>query len=94
MTDPLSSNGFEPRFLAEALVLASTSTTRTSPNPRVGCVIVKNGVVVGRGVTRVPGQAHAEVVAIADAGSDALKMRLWSHGRFLCEKSHFHHNNL
>ena len=71
MTDPLSSNGFEPRFLAEALVLASTSTTRTSPNPRVGCVIVKNGVVVGRGVTRVPGQAHAEVVAIADAGSDA-----------------------
>lgn len=68
MTDSLQSNGFDPRFLAAALNLVSTSTTRTSPNPRVGCVIVQNDQIVGRGVTRVPGEAHAEVVAITDAG--------------------------
>ncbi|MGB0648575.1 MAG: bifunctional diaminohydroxyphosphoribosylaminopyrimidine deaminase/5-amino-6-(5-phosphoribosylamino)uracil reductase RibD, partial [Bradymonadia bacterium] len=59
---------FKPEFLAQALSLAVTSTVRTSPNPRVGCVIVADGTVVGRGVTRVPGQAHAEVVALSEAG--------------------------
>lgn len=72
MSDSLHSTGFNPRFLAEALALVSTSTTRTSPNPRVGCVIVQNGQIVGRGVTRVPGEAHAEVVAITDAGRHTL----------------------
>ena len=71
MTDPSQINGFKPRFLAEALNLVRQSTTRTSPNPRVGCVIVQNEQIVGRGVTRVPGEAHAEVVAITDAGSNA-----------------------
>lgn len=72
MTDPLRPTGFEAGFLSEALELSTTSTERTSPNPRVGCVIVKNGVVVGRGVTRVPGQAHAEVVAIDEAGAHTV----------------------
>jgi diaminohydroxyphosphoribosylaminopyrimidine deaminase / 5-amino-6-(5-phosphoribosylamino)uracil reductase len=71
MTEPSRPNGFDPRLLSQALELATASTERTSPNPRVGCVIVKNGAIVGRGVTRVPGQAHAEVVAIESAGEHA-----------------------
>lgn len=63
--------GFEPKFLAAALELTKSSTTRTSPNPRVGCVIVKDGVIIGEGVTRVPGEAHAEVVALKAAGERA-----------------------
>ena len=59
---------FNPQFLSQALALAVNSTTRTSPNPRVGCVIVADGTIVGRGVTRIPGQAHAEVVALTEAG--------------------------
>lgn len=72
MTAPSRPTGFDAGLLSQALELATKSTERTSPNPRVGCVIVKDGVVVGRGVTRVPGQAHAEVVAIESAGTSAM----------------------
>lgn len=43
----------------------------TSPNPNVGCVIVRGGVVVGEGATQPPGEAHAEVVALQRAGEAA-----------------------
>ncbi|MGH2600314.1 MAG: bifunctional diaminohydroxyphosphoribosylaminopyrimidine deaminase/5-amino-6-(5-phosphoribosylamino)uracil reductase RibD, partial [Dehalococcoidia bacterium] len=42
-----------------------------SPNPGVGCVIVAEGAVVGRGYTRPPGGPHAEVVALREAGERA-----------------------
>ena len=42
-----------------------------SPNPAVGCVVVVDGAVVGRGVTRAPGGPHAEIVALEDAGTRA-----------------------
>ena len=38
------------------------------PNPAVGAVVVKDGIVVGRGRTQRPGSAHAEVMALRDAG--------------------------
>ncbi len=44
---------------------------RTWPNPAVGCVIVKDGRVVGRGWTQPGGRPHAEPVALEQAGSDA-----------------------
>src|SRR5205807_934983 len=47
------------------------------PNPWVGCVIVANGKVVGRGYHRGPGTNHAEVAAIADAGSRARGATLY-----------------
>jgi diaminohydroxyphosphoribosylaminopyrimidine deaminase/5-amino-6-(5-phosphoribosylamino)uracil reductase len=43
----------------------------TGDNPRVGCVIVKNDKVVGEGFTQHPGGAHAEVMALKDAGPEA-----------------------
>lgn len=56
-------------FMREALALASQA--RPSPNPRVGCVIVRDGVIVGRGFHRRAGLAHAEVAALDDAGDRA-----------------------
>jgi diaminohydroxyphosphoribosylaminopyrimidine deaminase / 5-amino-6-(5-phosphoribosylamino)uracil reductase len=54
-----------------ALREAALALGRTSPNPAVGCVIVKAGKVVGRGRTQPPGHAHAEIMALADAGKRA-----------------------
>lgn len=59
------------RFMARAIELAADPPARTSPNPTVGCVIVRDGQVVGEGVTRPVGQAHAEVVALQAAGEAA-----------------------
>ena len=56
-------------FMQMALELASRATIATSPNPKVGCVIVNNGIVIGRGWTQPVGQAHAEVQALRDAAA-------------------------
>jgi diaminohydroxyphosphoribosylaminopyrimidine deaminase / 5-amino-6-(5-phosphoribosylamino)uracil reductase len=53
--------------MARALVLAARGLHTTSPNPRVGCVVVSDGVVVGEGFHVRPGQPHAEINALADA---------------------------
>ncbi len=51
-----------------ALALAESSTNITSPNPRVGCVLVGlDGSIIGQGHTQAAGKAHAEVVALQDA---------------------------
>jgi len=55
--------------MREALALARDRLGLTSPNPSVGCVIVRGGKVVGRGVTGDGGRPHGETVAIADAGA-------------------------
>jgi len=57
------------QFMSEALAEAQKALYLANPNPRVGCVIVKAGEVIGRGFTQKVGQAHAEVQAIADAKS-------------------------
>ena len=54
-----------------ALALARRGLGRTWPNPAVGCVIVKDGRVVGRGNTQPGGRPHAETVALAMAGEAA-----------------------
>src|SRR5579859_26429 len=66
-----SSTNSDARFMRLALREAALALGRTSPNPAVGCVIVRAGKVVGRGRTQPPGQAHAEVMALADAGKAA-----------------------
>ena len=55
-------------FLQLALELSFGSIGVSRPNPAVGAVVVKDGLVVGRGATQSPGNAHAEVMALRDAG--------------------------
>ncbi|MEL6186707.1 MAG: bifunctional diaminohydroxyphosphoribosylaminopyrimidine deaminase/5-amino-6-(5-phosphoribosylamino)uracil reductase RibD, partial [Myxococcota bacterium] len=55
----------------QALALAEAGLGRVWPNPSVGCVIVREGTVVGRGATQPGGRPHAEVVALAEAAERA-----------------------
>ena len=60
--------------MARALELAARGLYTTTPNPRVGCVVVRDGNVIGEGFHERAGLAHAEVVALADVarrGADA-----------------------
>jgi diaminohydroxyphosphoribosylaminopyrimidine deaminase/5-amino-6-(5-phosphoribosylamino)uracil reductase len=57
----------DERFMARALSLAERGLFSTSPNPRVGCVIVRDGRIVGEGFHRRAGEPHAEVEALDDA---------------------------
>jgi diaminohydroxyphosphoribosylaminopyrimidine deaminase/5-amino-6-(5-phosphoribosylamino)uracil reductase len=59
------------RYMARALVLARRGLFTTDPNPRVGCVIVKDGAIVGEGWHICAGEAHAEVIALEVAGRNA-----------------------
>lgn len=59
------------RFMALAITLGARGLGRVWPNPAVGCVIVRDGRIVGRGWTREGGRPHAEPVALAQAGAQA-----------------------
>src|SRR5579862_2412013 len=62
----------EAAYMSRALFHAARGRGRTSPNPMVGAVIVSaDGVVVGQGYHHRAGDAHAEVVALAEAGARA-----------------------
>src|SRR2546423_11208644 len=66
------SSSFSPedhRWMRRALRLAAKGFTH--PNPMVGCVLVKDGRLVGEGFHRAAGMAHAEAVAIAQSGESA-----------------------
>jgi diaminohydroxyphosphoribosylaminopyrimidine deaminase/5-amino-6-(5-phosphoribosylamino)uracil reductase len=65
------------RFMELALSLGRRGLGRTWPNPAVGAVIVKDGVIVGRGWTRPGGRPHAEVEALRRAGSAARGATLY-----------------
>ena len=63
------------QFMSEALAEAQKALYLSNPNPRVGCVIVRDGQVIGRGFTQKVGSAHAEVQALANAkalGNDVI----------------------
>ena len=59
------------RYMAQALRLAELGLNSTSPNPRVGCVIVRDGQVIGEGWHQRAGTPHAEVHALNQAGAAA-----------------------
>ena len=63
--------------LREALRLAARGAGQTSPNPMVGAVLVRDGRVVGRGYHTRAGAPHAEVAALAQAGTRARGARLY-----------------
>lgn len=58
------------RFMREALVEGRQAMPACRPNPPVGCVIVRDGVVVARGFTQPPGQPHAEAAALNTLDGD------------------------
>lgn len=57
----------DARWMGAALALGARGRGRTAPNPNVGCVIVSDGVVVGRGWTQPGGRPHAEAMALDQA---------------------------
>lgn len=57
--------------MARALALARLGLNTATPNPRVGCVLVNQGVIVGEGWHRRAGEGHAEVLALRQAGAQA-----------------------
>jgi len=61
--------------MALALDWAARGMYITAPNPRIGCVIVKDGVVIGAGHTQPAGQAHAEIQALRDAAARGNDVR-------------------
>jgi diaminohydroxyphosphoribosylaminopyrimidine deaminase / 5-amino-6-(5-phosphoribosylamino)uracil reductase len=62
----------DAHFMAVALRLAERGLGRTWPNPAVGCVVVRDDQIVGRGWTQPGGRPHAEVEALRRAGPQAL----------------------
>jgi len=64
-------------FMGKALALAGRGLYTTTPNPRVGCVVVRDGVVVGTGWHEKAGLPHAEVLALKDAGDRARGAALY-----------------
>ena len=65
------SNSIDEKYMRRALELAVKAIGRTSPNPLVGCVIVKDSLVIGEGYHHKAGTPHAEVHALAIAGDQA-----------------------
>ena len=64
-------NDFDRAHMGRALALARKGMYTTTPNPRVGCVIVRDDQVVGEGWHRQTGEPHAEILALAQAGGKA-----------------------
>jgi diaminohydroxyphosphoribosylaminopyrimidine deaminase/5-amino-6-(5-phosphoribosylamino)uracil reductase len=61
----------DERWMREALELAAATVGLAAPNPYVGCVLVRDGVVIGRGAHRYDQKLHAEAVALAEAKTGA-----------------------
>jgi len=64
-----------PEPMGEALALAARAVGLSDPNPRVGCVIVADGTIAGRGHTQEAGGPHAEIMALRDAAARGVDVR-------------------
>jgi diaminohydroxyphosphoribosylaminopyrimidine deaminase/5-amino-6-(5-phosphoribosylamino)uracil reductase len=73
-------------YMAKALALAAHARGQTSPNPMVGAVLVKKGKVIGEGYHKKAGTAHAEVIAIDNAGDRAKGATLYVSLEPCCHK--------
>ena len=61
----------DAQYMAVALALSERGRGRAGGNPNVGCLIVKNGIIIGRGWTQPGGRPHAEEMALVQAGAAA-----------------------
>ena len=73
-------------FLDLALALAAKGEGQVKPNPLVGAVIVKDGIIVGQGFHRYEGIKHAEVWALEDAGSLAIGATVYTNLEPCCHR--------
>ncbi|MEW4468795.1 bifunctional diaminohydroxyphosphoribosylaminopyrimidine deaminase/5-amino-6-(5-phosphoribosylamino)uracil reductase RibD [Parasphingorhabdus sp. JC815] len=64
-------NKHDAHYMAAAIALSERARGRTGDNPNVGCIVVKDGTVIGRGWTQPGGRPHAEAMALAQAGAAA-----------------------
>lgn len=83
----MTTSAADARFMARALQLARRGMYTTDPNPRVGCVIVKDGKIIGEGWHERAGQPHAEINALNQAG----QMHAHSAGVYLTLEPCCHH---
>jgi diaminohydroxyphosphoribosylaminopyrimidine deaminase / 5-amino-6-(5-phosphoribosylamino)uracil reductase len=77
-TAPADTTSDDERFMRLALALGRRGLGNAWPNPAVGCVIVKDGIIVGRGWTQPGGRPHAEVEALRRAKKDAKGATLYA----------------
>lgn len=71
----MSPNSADHLYMQHALRLARAATRRAAPNPGVGCVLVRDGEVIGEGATLAVGSDHAEIQAIKDCLARGLSPR-------------------
>ncbi|MBL8309651.1 MAG: bifunctional diaminohydroxyphosphoribosylaminopyrimidine deaminase/5-amino-6-(5-phosphoribosylamino)uracil reductase RibD [Burkholderiales bacterium] len=64
----------DEQHMRRALALAALAMNHATPNPRVGCVIVRDGIVLAEGFTQPPGEPHAEAHAIRSARSRGVSL--------------------
>src|SRR5262249_27094808 len=74
---PAMTSAEDARFMALALALGQRGLGRTWPNPAVGAVVAKDGMIVGRGWTQPGGRPHAETEALQRAGEAARGATLY-----------------
>ncbi len=73
----MSNNSPDEKYMRMALRLAAKAKSRTSPNPMVGAVVVKNNKVIATGYHKKAGQPHAEAIALTKAGAKAKGATLY-----------------
>jgi diaminohydroxyphosphoribosylaminopyrimidine deaminase / 5-amino-6-(5-phosphoribosylamino)uracil reductase len=73
----MSHSSEDMRFMAAALAIGKRGSGLCAPNPSVGALVVKNGVIVARGWTKPGGRPHAETEALREAGADAKGATLY-----------------
>src|SRR5207244_13617526 len=74
---PNSFSSHDQHFMQHALALARKGVGLASPNPMVGCVIVREGQIVGEGFHQYEWRDHAEIVALKSAGEKARGATLY-----------------
>jgi len=74
----MDQNAIDQHWMAQAIALAEKGAGRTSPNPLVGAIVVKNGVELGRGYHHRAGGPHAETLALKQAGINSAGATLYA----------------
>ncbi|MCC3244325.1 bifunctional diaminohydroxyphosphoribosylaminopyrimidine deaminase/5-amino-6-(5-phosphoribosylamino)uracil reductase RibD [Methylocystis sp. WRRC1] len=75
--EPIPSVATDEAFMAAALALGRRNMGRTAPNPAVGALVVRDGIIIARGWTAKGGRPHAEAIALAAAGEAARGATLY-----------------